>query len=136
MAPGAIVPVMKKHLVLVCCLISLVVSPAARADFEHFITVDGVRLMDGDEPFRFIAFNVPTLFYVEDEMSFEQTNPYGLPTEFEWEHAAADEPVDGNMFETGFLHPVPGSNQQFFGDAWEWTSSSYAPSFSSYARIR
>lgn len=57
-------------------------SPAY-AEFEHFITVEDSRLMDGDEPFRFIAFNVPTLFYVEDEMAFDETNPYGLPTEFE-----------------------------------------------------
>ena len=74
---------MKKILFLLLCLAALAVNTAAHGDFEHFITVDGHRLMDGDRPFRFIAFNVPTLFYVEDEMAFEQTNPYGLPVEFE-----------------------------------------------------
>lgn len=64
---------------LLCCL----AAPNALAEFDHFITVDGTRLKDGDADFRFIAFNVPTLFYVEDEMAFGVTNPYGLPTEFE-----------------------------------------------------
>jgi len=64
-------------------LLAMAVTTVAAADFEHFITVDGQRLMDGDEPFRFVSFNVPTLLYVEDEMAFEVTNPYDLPTEWE-----------------------------------------------------
>lgn len=51
--------------------------------FENFITVDGTSLKDGEKDFRFISFNVPTLLYVEDEMKFSATDPYGLPTEFE-----------------------------------------------------
>ena len=64
------------------CLLFLLGAVPVGAEFEHFITVDGTTLMDGDEPFRFIAFNVPTLLYVEDEMAFDSTNPYGLPTEY------------------------------------------------------
>ena len=55
----------------------------AAADFDHFITVDGPRLMNGPDAFRFVSFNVPTLLYVEDEMAFAQTNPYDLPSEWE-----------------------------------------------------
>lgn len=51
--------------------------------FEHFITVEGTMLYDGDEPFRFLSFNVPTLNYVEDNMQFTNPNPYGLPSSFE-----------------------------------------------------
>ena len=57
-----------------------------------------------------------------------------LPTEFEWEALAADEPVDGNFVESGALHPLalrdatrPGHFAQLYGDVWEWTQSSYAP---------
>jgi ergothioneine biosynthesis protein EgtB len=53
-----------------------------------------------------------------------------LPTESEWEVAAAGVPVDGNLLERGRLHPLPaapgaGAPAQLFGDAWEWTASPY-----------
>jgi ergothioneine biosynthesis protein EgtB len=50
-----------------------------------------------------------------------------LPTEFEWELAAGSTRPDGNFLESGYLQPVPSSTAQLFGDAWEWTSSAYAP---------
>jgi ergothioneine biosynthesis protein EgtB len=63
-----------------------------------------------------------------------------LPTEAEWEHAAAGHAAAGiaagNFAETGALHPRPAPPQpagmpaeptQLFGDAWEWTASDYAP---------
>jgi ergothioneine biosynthesis protein EgtB len=50
-----------------------------------------------------------------------------LPTEFEWELAAGAAEQGGNFMESGFLHPVAGDGNQLFGDAWEWTASSYAP---------
>jgi ergothioneine biosynthesis protein EgtB len=53
-----------------------------------------------------------------------------LPTEHEWEHAAAGEPVRGNFQEAGIFHPVPATTSgvgQMFGDVWEWTQSAYAP---------
>jgi ergothioneine biosynthesis protein EgtB len=56
-----------------------------------------------------------------------------LPTEVEWEVAAARAPVAGNFLDDGRLHPVarprsqPPGVSQLFGDAWEWTSSSYDP---------
>ncbi len=59
-----------------------------------------------------------------------------LPTEAEWEHAAA--PIAeagiaaGNFVESQALHPVPLARAQpgllqMFGDVWEWTRSSYLP---------
>jgi dimethylhistidine N-methyltransferase len=54
-----------------------------------------------------------------------------LPTEFEWEAAAASQPVEGNLAAHDALLPraAPGEGalEQLFGDAWEWTSSAYAP---------
>ncbi|MDP1538186.1 MAG: ergothioneine biosynthesis protein EgtB [Burkholderiales bacterium] len=53
-----------------------------------------------------------------------------LPTEFEWEVAAASAPARGNFVESGELHPRV-QNQEplaaMFGDVWEWTQSAYAP---------
>ena len=53
-----------------------------------------------------------------------------LPSEAEWEIAAAREPVAGNFVESGRLHPAAAPSDeasQLFGDVWEWTASPYAP---------
>ncbi|HEV2162919.1 MAG TPA: ergothioneine biosynthesis protein EgtB [Stellaceae bacterium] len=53
-----------------------------------------------------------------------------LPTEAEWETAAADVPADGNFLDSFALHPRVAAGeglQQMFGDCWEWTQSAYAP---------
>ena len=57
-----------------------------------------------------------------------------LPTEAEWECAAAERPRRGNFLETGYLQPAPAGPEasesepeQMYGDLWEWTSSPYAP---------
>lgn len=61
-----------------------------------------------------------------------------LPTEGEWENAAANLPVAGNLLDSGTLYPVSAGRekstkqplgdkplQQIFGDCWEWTGSAY-----------
>jgi ergothioneine biosynthesis protein EgtB len=61
-----------------------------------------------------------------------------LPTENEWELAAANAPLRGNFVESGHWHPVPAAHTaqasqsdvpllQMLGDVWEWTQSAYAP---------
>jgi ergothioneine biosynthesis protein EgtB len=54
-----------------------------------------------------------------------------LPTEAEWEIAAAPLPVVGNTLGRGALRPLPAEVEdhapaQMFGDVWEWTSSAYS----------
>ena len=55
-----------------------------------------------------------------------------LPTEAEWEVAAAGARPEGNFADSGRLHPAAAAGSadgdaplQLFGDVWEWTSSPY-----------
>jgi ergothioneine biosynthesis protein EgtB len=55
-----------------------------------------------------------------------------LPTEQEWEHAAADQPLAGQFQDAGVFHPLPlagddGALAQLWGEVWQWTQSAYAP---------
>ncbi|NKB44499.1 MAG: ergothioneine biosynthesis protein EgtB [Alphaproteobacteria bacterium] len=54
-----------------------------------------------------------------------------LPTEAEWEAAAENVPMDGNLLSSGALRPTPAASTeglvQMVGDAWEYTQSPYVP---------
>ena len=52
-----------------------------------------------------------------------------LPTEAEWENAAAALPVSGNLLESNSLQPTAAVSRdltQMYGDCWEWTASAYS----------
>jgi len=85
-------------------------------------TLDGVRALQDAEPVCHIS------YYEAD--AYARWRQCRLPTEAEWEIAASNYEVDGNLVESGALHPLPAktaSTTQFFGDVWEWTASDYAP---------
>ena len=51
-----------------------------------------------------------------------------LPRESEWEIAASEVALVGNMLDSGQLHPAPAAGRglmQMIGDVWEWTASPY-----------
>jgi formylglycine-generating enzyme required for sulfatase activity len=61
-----------------------------------------------------------------------------LPSEAEWEHAASQQEIDGCFADNNRFHPCPAGSarpdagasprlDQLYGDAWEWTQSSYSP---------
>ncbi|HEU5208860.1 MAG TPA: ergothioneine biosynthesis protein EgtB [Longimicrobiales bacterium] len=86
-------------------------------------TLSGMREVNADEP-------VCHLSYFEAD-AFARGAGARLPTEAEWEVAAATVAVAGNFVDDGHHHPGVASPaaglRQMYGDVWEWTSSSYAP---------
>ncbi len=94
----------------------------------HEFTLAGLRPLDLAAPVCHVS------GYEAD--AFARWSKARLPTEPEWEHAAAKLPVRGRFADTGRLHPDRAPEQdtlrgdapvQMFGDVWAWTSSDYAP---------
>lgn len=93
-------------------------------DGWQVMTLAGMRALNPAEP-------VAHLSYYEAE-AFATWAGRRLPSEAEWEHAAAGVAIEGNLVETARLHPWPagegtGAPRQLFGDCWEWTASAYLP---------
>jgi ergothioneine biosynthesis protein EgtB len=96
-------------------------------------TLAGWRPVEADEP-------VCHLSYFEAD-AYARWAGARLPTEAEWEVAAAPEPIAGNFLEDGRFHPAPARTSdrttdgdallqmaqivQIYGDVWEWTQSPY-----------
>ena len=73
----------------------ILIQSSAFAQFEHFITAKGDKLMDGSKELRFVSYNIPNLHFIEDDFQFDSPNPWRLPTEFEIRDALRTIKMDG-----------------------------------------
>jgi ergothioneine biosynthesis protein EgtB len=110
-------------------------------DLEREFTLGGWRAVDEHAPVSHVS------FYEAD--AFARWAGARLPSEAEWEIAAAQTSVEGNLLDAGDLQPIaehtpaastpnapahaqahapaPATPRQLFGDVWEWCASSYSP---------
>ena len=90
-------------------------------DWQEF-TLGGLVPLDRQRPVVHVS------YYEAD--AYARWAEARLPTEVEWENAAAKLPVAGHFAGRREFHPaaaVADGLAQLFGDAWEWTRSSYEP---------
>jgi hypothetical protein len=73
---------MKLSLVLIALTVFSTASLRA-TEIEHIITRRGDKLLDGEQEFRFVSFNIPNLHQVEDDFAPDKETAWGWPTEFE-----------------------------------------------------
>ncbi len=109
---------------------------ADSADAWRSFTLHGLVAIDDATPITHISYYEADAFARWWSAQHPAQPTARLPTEAEWESAAAALPASavatGNFVESQALHPMPlaaspAGLAQLFGDVWEWTASAYLP---------
>lgn len=94
------------------------------SDWQEF-TLNGAIPLDPNLPVIHVSYY--------EAHAFARWVDARLPTEVEWENVASQQEIRGSFADNNRFHPDPaqvevasaGQLSQLYGDAWEWTTSSY-----------
>lgn len=90
-----------------------------------YMTLSGLREVEPSEPVCHVSY-----FEADAFARWKSLEEKGvrLPTEFEWEFAAHDAPIEGHFADNGAFHPIAAKGDwEPFGNLWQWTRSQYVP---------